>query len=149
MKVTKFTSYELIKPNLAGNTKKEVLKELVELLEKNNKIDSYDRFYQAIIERENEESTGLGRGIAIPHGRNDTVRELSFAAGISRKGIDFNSLDGKSVNLFFMIADIPNDSNNYLKLLSRLTYGLRQDELRKELLTVNKVSEVLEVLNKF
>lgn len=149
MKVSKFTSCEQIKLNLAGNTKKEVLKELVEVLEKNNKIGSYDKFYQAVIDREAEGSTGLGRGVAIPHGKCDTVKELSFAVGISKEGIDFNSLDGKPVNFFFMIADLPNDSNKYLKLLSKLSYGLRKDELRNELLEVDKKSQVLEILDKF
>ena len=149
MKITEFTSCKQIKLELDGNTKNEVLKELVSLLENNNKINSYDKFYQAVISRESESSTGLGREIAIPHGKSETVNELSFAVGISKTGVDFDSLDGKAVKLFFMIADLPGPSQDYLKLLSKLSYGLRKDELRNGLLNASDKDQVLKILSKF
>jgi PTS system fructose-specific IIA component len=98
-----------------------------------------------IIEREREGSTGFGRGIAVPHGKSETVNELSLSIGRSKKGIEYHSLDGRKVNLVFMVADYPDYSPEYLKLVSTLVSWLREDNFRKELLNADGKTEFIEL----
>jgi fructose-specific phosphotransferase system IIA component len=146
MDINKLTNKNLVNLNLKGDTKKEVLKEMIELFEKENRITSADEFYQTILAREEEGSTGLGRGIAIPHGKSETVEELTLAVGRTEKGIDYNSLDGKPVNLIFMVADYKGYSPGYLKMVSKLVSKLRIDEYRKSLMNAESEAEVIKII---
>ena len=149
MDISDYTDLEQIKLDLSGNNKEEVLKELVKVLKLNQKIISESKFYEALLKREAEGSTGLGRGIAIPHGKSETVKELSLVVGRSKQGIDFASLAGGEVKLIFMIADFPGVSEEYLELLAKLTASLRNDKLRQRLLDAKDKQEILSILNKF
>jgi len=98
-----------------------------------------------IVEREREGSTGFGRSIAVPHGKSETVNELALAIGRSKKGIEYHSLDGKKVKLIFMVADYPDYSPDYLRLVSTLVSLLRDDSFRKSLLNADCKSEFIQL----
>lgn len=138
-------SKNLINLKLNTDDKEDALIEMVNLLKKEDKIESEDKFLAKIIEREREGSTGFGRGIAVPHGKSETVNELSLSIGRSKKGIEYHSLDGRKVNLVFMVADYPDYSPEYLKLVSTLVSWLREDNFRKELLNADGKTEFIEL----
>ena len=146
MDINKLTNKNLVNLNLKGNTKKEVLKEMIELFEKENRITSADKFYKTILAREEEGTTGLGRGIAIPHGKSESVKELTLAVGRSNQGIDYNSLDNQPVHLIFMVADYKGYSPGYLKMVSKLVSKLRIDEYRNSLIKSEKETEVIKII---
>lgn len=148
MQITKMISKNLINLELNTDNKEDALIEMVNLLKKEDKIESEDKFLAKIIEREREGSTGFGRGIAVPHGKSETVNELSLSIGRSKKGIEYHSLDGRKVNLVFMVADYPDYSPEYLKLVSTLVSWLRDDEFRNKLLDAENKSEFIKLFRK-
>ena len=145
MKISELLDENLIELNLKGEVKEEALAEMVELLKEEDKITDKDKFYQTILEREQEGTTGLGRGVAIPHGKSDVVNDLALVVGRSKEGIDFNSRDGQPVHLFFMVADYEGHSPEYLKMVAQLTRNVRQDDYREELLQADSEKEIIEI----
>lgn len=148
MKITEMIDNNLISLDLKIDNKKEALRKMVGLLKKGDKIQSEDIFLKKIIEREREGSTGFGREIAVPHGKSETVNELSLAIGRLNKGVEYNSLDGRKVKLIFMVADYQGYSPEYLKLVSNLVSWLRDDEFRNNLLSAENKSEFLDFFRK-
>ncbi|MFP4021002.1 MAG: PTS sugar transporter subunit IIA [Halanaerobium sp.] len=148
MKITQLLNQNLIELNLEIENKEDALKEMVSLLRKEDKIQSQDKFLAKIIEREREGSTGFGRGIAVPHGKSETVNELSLAIGRLKEGIEYHSMDGKKVKLIFMVADYQGYSPEYLKLVSKLVNWLREDDFRKSLLSAENKKKFIDLFQK-
>jgi PTS system nitrogen regulatory IIA component len=94
MQITDFLGADAVKMVLESKTKKDAIKELVELLVQNGKVKDKKRMVQTLLEREELGSTGIGQGIAIPHGKSDTVSDLAAAVGLAPAGIAFDSLTG-------------------------------------------------------
>jgi nitrogen PTS system EIIA component len=88
----------------------------------------------AVLERESVQSTGIGFGVAIPHGRSDAVRELSMVAGVSRYPVPFDAIDGEPVRLFFLIVGPEASAGLHVKILSRIARLVRRDAVRQQLL---------------
>ncbi|TDX52741.1 PTS sugar transporter subunit IIA [Orenia marismortui] len=149
MKLSNLLTFNLIKVGLEGDNKEKVLEEMVDLFEKDGRISSKEEFYHKILEREAAGTTGMGRGVAIPHGKSEVVKELSFAMGISKKGVDFDSRDNRPVQIFFMIADFAGQSSGYLNLLSQISTLIRKEEFRKEILKVENKDEVIDIIKKY
>lgn len=145
MKITNMIEENLIKLDLNIDNKKDALKTMVQLLKKEGKIKSESQFLAKIIERESEGSTGFGRGIAVPHGKSETVNELSLSIARTKKGIDYHSLDGQKVKLIFMVADYQGYSPKYLKLVSNLISWLRDEEFRNKLLRTTNKTDFIEL----
>ncbi|CCU79733.1 PTS system, fructose-specific IIA component [Halanaerobium saccharolyticum subsp. saccharolyticum DSM 6643] len=148
MKITEMIDKNLIDLDLNIDNKTDALSKIVHLLKKEDKIKSEDKFLAKIIEREREGSTGFGRGIAVPHGKSETVNELSLAIVRLNKGIEYHSMDGRKVNLIFMVADYQGYSPEYLKLVSKLVSWLRDNEFREDLLSAENKSEFFELFRK-
>jgi len=148
MKITEMIDKNLIDLDLNIDNKTDALSKIVHLLKKEDKIKSEDKFLAKIIEREREGSTGFGRGIAVPHGKSETVNELSLAIVRLNKGIEYHSMDGRKVNLIFMVADYQGYSPEYLKLVSKLVSWLRDNEFREDLLSAKNKSEFFELFRK-
>jgi len=146
MKITDLLSKETIKLNLESTTKKDVLVELANILEKADKLNDLNEFLEAVNARENEFSTGIGKGIAIPHAKTDAVKTPSLVFGKSNSGIDFDSADQKDSHLFFLIAVPEKSSNEHLKILSKLSRSLMHDELRESLINASSSEEVIQLL---
>lgn len=120
--------------DLKATTKMEVIDELIEILVKDNKISDKEKFKEAVLKREEEFSTGIGLGIAIPHGKSNAVIEASIVFGKSSKGIDYQSMDDEPANLFFLIAVPEESSNLHLKALSEISRKLMHTETREALM---------------
>ncbi|WP_413155210.1 PTS mannose transporter subunit IIABC [Bacillus subtilis] len=146
-KLTDIISPELIEPNLSGETRDDIIDELIQKLSRRGALLSESGFKQAILNREQQGTTAIGMNIAIPHGKSETVREPSVAFGIKRSGVDWNSLDGSEAKLIFMIA-VPKESrgNQHLKILQMLSRKLMDDNYRERLLSVQTTEEAYKLL---
>jgi len=134
VQIKEFLDKKAIKAKLKSQTKEEVLKELVSLLEKTNQITDRKEFLKVIQEREELGSTGIGYNIAIPHARSSAIKSLVGAFGISKEGIDFDALDKEPVHLFFLLGAPQNASGNYLKALAIVSRFLRRKRARQDLM---------------
>lgn len=138
---------ELIELNLKSRTKDEVLRELSDLLPIDEK--SKEMLIETLKKREELGSTGVSRGIAIPHCRSLLVKKLYVIVGRSKKGIDFKSLDGKPVHVFFLIIAPPQEpSNQYLIALGKIAQMARELSKKKEILEIEDKEDFLRFLSK-
>ena len=132
-----------IKFNLTSQTKADVINELINILYEDGKLSNKDTYREAVLRREKEFSTGIGMGIAIPHAKDNSVKEAALTLGISREGIDYNALDGTLAHLFFLIAVPANSNDVHLKLLSYISRKLMHEEVRDRLLSAKTYNDVL------
>ena len=123
MKLADILKQESVGIDLKSTEKDDVLKELVGLLGKG--IKDRKKVVKALVDRENLGSTGIGQGIAVPHGKMSTIQHLVAALGISKKGVDFNSLDGEPVYIFFLLIAPRDSAGPHLKALARISRILR------------------------
>ncbi|PGF23316.1 PTS mannose transporter subunit IIABC [Bacillus thuringiensis] len=147
-KLTDITSLELIETNLKGETRDDIIDEMIQKLKHVGALHSMTEFKQAIMNREQESTTGIGMNIAIPHGKSAAVRKPSVVFGIKQSGIDWKSLDGTEAKLIFMIA-VPkgNEGNEHLKILQMLSRKLMDDSYRERLLSVQTKAEAYKLLD--
>ncbi|TYS17731.1 PTS mannose transporter subunit IIABC [Rossellomorea vietnamensis] len=147
-KLTDITNIHLIETELGGNTRDDVIDELIEKFDKNQILQSKTDFKQAILNREGQSSTGLGMNIAIPHGKSKAVKRPAVAFGIKRDGVDWKSLDGSDAKLIFMIA-VPEESagDAHLKILQMLSRKLMDEDFRNQLLSVKTKEEAYRLLD--
>ena len=132
MKLSERLTPNRIRIPLTSQTKDEVLQELVSILPDRDD-EERERILQAILDREAKMSTGIGQGVAIPHGKCECVREMEIAFGISPQPIDFASLDGKPVQVFFLLVSAPDKSGPHIKALAQISRMLSSPSLREEL----------------
>jgi PTS system fructose-specific IIC component len=135
--------------DLKASEKIGVIRELAQLLIEQGMISEPEEFYAAILKRENLESTGIGSGVAIPHARTRSVRQLVLAFGRSPTGIDFNSLDGKPCFDVFLIAAPEDKKSEYITTLARLSKFLRREEVRAELARAQTPDEVVDIVRRY
>ncbi|MBN2411557.1 PTS sugar transporter subunit IIA [candidate division KSB1 bacterium] len=134
--------------DLKATSKEEVLGELLDLFIKEKIIRNKQIVMEMLHQRETLGSTGIGKGVAIPHGRTTAAIDVVIAFGKTDNGIDFNAIDGKPVNLFFMIIAPPNDDENkYLPALGSLVTILKNDKNRKKLQQITTYSELISILS--
>ena len=144
MKILEYLVPERIKVNLEGKTKEEIIKEMAQLFVKSEvlKPEDLEEFVKEINEREKLTPTGMQDGIAIPHARTPLVKELSLALGISREGVDFESMDGEPSKLIFMIAAPEETKKEHLDLLAEISKLSYEEELVEELKTASTIEEI-------
>jgi len=131
---------------LDAKTKDEALRELAGVVAGASEVNDADGLLEAIFEREQIMSTGIGLGIAIPHAKIPTVTDFVVGFGKVRGGLDFNSLDGKPVHFIVMIAGPHDQQERYLQLLARITLKLKDAAVRRRLSEADDVEGILEAL---
>ena len=145
MELRDFFSEDAIKLELAGNTKDEILKELIELLGLDDKSEGM--LFKMLKRRENLGSTGIGRGIAIPHCRSLVVSKLRVAFGRKSPGVDFKAIDEKPVYFFFLIVAPPLEvSNQYLPVLGKIAQFSKEADVPERLLKLKEPREFMQLL---
>ncbi|MBP1708341.1 MAG: fructose transporter subunit [Deltaproteobacteria bacterium] len=147
MKIVDFLKEEWILPDLRGTDKTSVLKELSAPLVEPCRMKSHDDLLSILAERERLESTGIGGGLAIPHGRVKTLSDFAIALGRSVKGVDFDSIDRKPTHLFFLVMAPENSAANNLKLLGRIVTLLKDASFRKRLMEAKTQREIFQALS--
>ena len=148
MKLSDLIDSKAIVSELESTTKEEVIKELVEVLGAAGKIDAKDtkKLTAALMAREQLGSTGIGQGLAVPHAKHNSVGNLVAAFGRSKKGIDFDSLDGEPVYLVFLLLSNKDASGQHLEALAYITKLLRDDLFCRFLREAKDTAEVIELL---
>jgi PTS system nitrogen regulatory IIA component len=145
MELREFFSEDAIKLELEGETKDDILKELISLLSLDEKSEGM--LYKMLKRRENLGSTGIGRGIAIPHCRSLVVNKLRVAFGRKSRGLDFKAIDEKPVNFFFLIVAPPLEvSNQYLPVLGKIAQFSKEPDVPQRLLSLTEPKQFLELL---
>jgi len=132
--------------DLKGETKEEIIAELVNSLHLGDAINDKDKVLQAVLEREKIMSTGIGDGIAIPHGKSDAVVKLVAALGTQKRGVDFEALDGEPAYVFFLLVSPANVSGPHIKALARISRLLKNDDFKKRLIAASSSEEIISVI---
>ncbi len=135
-----------IQADLKSGTKKEVLKELVQTLSSAHGLKNSSGILEALLEREELGSTGIGQGIAIPHGKSDAVGKVVAAMGISKRGIEFDALDGEPAFIFFMMIAPSNSAGIHLKILAKISRLLKDKFFRQALREAKTPQEALKLI---
>ena len=148
MKITDLLEEKAIRLNSLASSKEEVLNQMINLISQTGNIVNKQEFKETVLKREKEGTTGIGEGIAIPHGKSRAVKKACLAAMVLPKGVEFEALDGKKVNLIFMIAAPENQENTHLELLSRLSALLMDEKFREELKGAKTPAEFMKIINK-
>ena len=147
MKITELLTKETVLLSIEGKGKHAVINELIDLLDRAGKLSDREQFKAAILKREEQGSTGLSNGIAIPHAKDFTVKKAAIAFGKSMTGVDFEALDGQPSHIFLMIAAPEGANQIHLETLSRLAIILMKEEARQKLITASTVHEILNTID--
>ena len=137
---------ETISLDLKGSTKEEILSEMVDLMVASGHIRDRDAVLRAIVDREKRMSTGMQNGIAIPHGKTDSVDCLLAALGIKRAGVDFGALDGQPSTIFVMTVSPDSRTGPHIQFLAEISRPLNDAAVRSKLLAATSREEVLRLL---
>jgi PTS system fructose-specific IIC component len=148
MRIVDLLHKQGINLNFNPSTKEQCINELVDLMDKTGNLNNKEEYKKAILAREELSTTGIGEGIAIPHGKTSAVKKASLAAAISKNGVDYDSLDGAPAQLFFMIAVPDNSDNLHLEVLARLSTILMDEKFRTSLINSSDKDEFLKLIDK-
>lgn len=146
MKFSELINKNYIIPEFKGSTKKQVLEELVEALASNNVEIDKVVLLNALLEREKLGSTGIGDGVAIPHGKMNGLDNIILLFGKSGQGVDFDAIDRKPVCMVFLLVAPADSAGLHLKALARLSRMLREKEFKNSLLMASDAEALLKII---
>ena len=132
--------------HLKGTTKEEIVDEMIDVLFKAGKVTDKDAARECVLDRERKMSTGMKHGIAIPHGKTDTVKDLVACIGISDNPVDFDSLDQEPCRIFIMTLSPVNKTGPHLQFLAEVSLLFQSPEKRQEILDTQDKAEVIRIL---
>lgn len=148
MRITDLIDKRSVSLDASPSSKSEALDTIVDLMCKSGKITDRETYRQKVYDREEESTTGIGEGIAIPHGKCDAVKAPGLAAMVVKNGVDFDSLDGEPATLFFLIAAPNTEDNVHLDVLSKLSMMLMDEDFSNSLKNAKSVDEFLSIIDK-
>ena len=143
MKVSDLLNTKLVISELNSTKKNDVLNELLDLFKNDPRVLDLEKVKTAVMDREQIMSTGVGKGFAIPHGKTSAVSEIIGAFGKSSKSIEYDSLDGKPVNLIFLLVGKDILVSSHIKLLSRISRLMNKDDFRNRLTNASSTEEII------
>jgi len=144
MKITDILNEDVVRVNLPGTTKTEIINAMVDLVATQSKVLDKEKVREAIFERERVMSTGVGKGFAVPHGKTDGVSDIVGALAITAQPIDYQSLDEQAVRIIFLLVGRENMVSPHIKLLSRVSRLMNKDEFRDRLLQATTPAGIIE-----
>jgi fructose-specific phosphotransferase system IIA component len=147
MKVSELLKQEFIIPELNGETKEEIINELIDLFNNDPRVEDIEKVRSAVLDREKIMSTGVGKGFAIPHGKTSAVKEIVGAFGKIKNGIDYQSLDGNPVQLVFLLVGKDTLISTHIKLLSRISRLMNKDDFRHRLTEAIDADEIVKLFS--
>ena len=148
MKVLDLLNKNCIVADLKGQTKEDVINELINLFKDDSRVIDLEKVRDAVLEREKIMSTGVGKGFAIPHGKTNAVTDILAAFGKTTRPIEYDSLDGHPVYLVFLLVGKDNLVSKHIKLLSRISRMMNKDEFREKLIQAKDSEDILEIFKK-
>ena len=146
MNLKSVLSKDTISLHLKGTTKDEIINELLDILVAAKKIENREVAFKAIMDRENKMSTGMKHGIAIPHGKSSSIRDLVACIGISDNPVDFDSLDHQPCQIFIMTLSPVEKTGPHLQFLAEISLLFKNSEKRKDILAASTPEQVLRIL---
>ncbi|MBX7151517.1 PTS sugar transporter subunit IIA [bacterium] len=146
MKLSEILTEQLIKIPLEKFDKKDIIAEMIEVLSHSGKVLDKEKVVQAVLEREQMMSTGIGNSVAIPHGKSQGVQDLIVALGITSQDVNFDALDGKPVRIVFMLVGPEKSSSIHIKMLSRISRLLNQAAFRKKIIDCKNAHDALQII---
>ena len=149
MNFADFVSREAIRAQLAAGDKEGAIREMVQALLDAGTINpgEFESIVEAILKREELGSTGIGRGVAVPHTKHASVKRVVGSVAISREGVDFASLDGETVQLFFLLVSPPDRPGDHLRALENISRQLRDDTFCKFLKQAKSAEDIQQLLD--
>ncbi len=149
MKFADFVSVDAIRAELTAEDKPGVIRELAEALQEAGKIaaNEVDSIVKAVMKREELGSTGIGRGVAVPHTKHPSVDRLVGTVGVSPGGVDFDSLDGEKVQLFFLLISPPDRPGDHLRALENISRQLRDETFCRFLKKAKSAEDIRQLLD--
>lgn len=145
MKISDLLSKEVIISELKSIDKFEAIDELIELFTSDLRVEDIEDVRKNVFDREKIMSTGIGKGFAVPHGKSDSIKEIIAAFGRSKKGIDYEAMDGQPVNLIFLIVGRNDLISTHIKLLSRISRMMNKDDFRNRLLSASDSEQIYNI----
>jgi len=146
MQLADLLKKELVNADIKARTKTAVLAELVNIIIQSGIMLDQNAVVQVLLQREKLGSTGIGQGIAIPHGKINNINDLIVAFGRSIEGVDFESMDGKPAHLFFLLLAPENSAGKHLKALAKISKMLKMDNFRKTLLEAKSQDDLYKLI---
>lgn len=137
---------ETVELNLKGTTKESIIDEMLDILVKAGKITDKAAARECVLDRERKMSTGMKHGIAIPHGKTDTVTDLVACIGISNEPVDFDSLDQEPCRIFIMTLSPVNKTGPHLQFLAEISLLFKSSEKRQKILDTADKAEIIKIL---
>ncbi|MBW8014557.1 MAG: PTS sugar transporter subunit IIA [Planctomycetes bacterium] len=148
MILTQILQPTCVKVPLDSNDKDSAITELVDMLAAASQIEDRDTVLEAVLIREQTRSTGIGSGIAIPHGKCRGVKELVMAIGIAKEPIEFDSIDQKPVSIIILLASPTDKTGPHIQALARISRLMLDDKFKEQLLTAKSAENVYDLINK-
>ena len=145
MKLSDHISEEVVCLDIKDSVKDEALKELAELLRPSRYITNFDAYLKDVFVREQLGTTGIGKGVAIPHARTDTVKDFVVAVGRSSEGVNFQAIDDQPVKLIILMGTPPGKVGEYLRILAHLSYLLKRGGFVESLMQVADKEAVVQL----
>ena len=146
MKISEILHRSAIIADLKSNDKKGVLEELAAAVSGTTEADS-QQILKVLLEREQLGSTGIGGGIGIPHGKLNAINSIVVGFGLSRGGVDFDSLDNKPVHIFFLLITPENSTGSHLKVLAQISRLLKQSDFKNRLMKAETVDDIVQIIH--
>jgi len=147
MRLTDVLNEDFVNISLSGKNRDECIKELIDKLADAQSINSAESIFDAVLEREKIMTTGVGNGIAIPHCKHSDSPKFSVCLWIQQKGINFQSIDKKDVNIIFLLVGPENNPGLHIKLLSRISRLMSNEDLRQQLLGCKSEKEAFDLIH--
>ncbi|MBU0474192.1 MAG: PTS sugar transporter subunit IIA [Bacteroidetes bacterium] len=147
MKIVEILKLEEIKIDFTGTTKDSVLNEMIDSFIGDSRVLDIEKVRTVVLEREKIMSTGVGNGFAIPHGKTNMVSEMVAGFGVLKNPIEFEALDGNPVNLIFLLIGQEDAVGQHIKMLSRISRIMNQENIRTKLANANSGEEILQIFD--
>lgn len=144
--IFKYIYLDGINLDLKSKNKISLLKEMFKGMEDHKDILDKEKLFEALVKREELGSTGIGKGVAIPHAKNENVKNIIISIGVLKEGIDYQSIDGEKVNLVFMFFSPIDLNHEYLTTLAKISRYIKEDEFRNSILNAKSKEEVYEII---
>jgi mannitol/fructose-specific phosphotransferase system IIA component (Ntr-type) len=149
MKLSEYLPANHINHDLVGNTKIEIIEELLGLMRDLKLIDQYELALNDILDREGYLSTGLENGLAIPHAKSDSIEKLAIVFGLKKGGVPFESLDGKPAENIFLVLSPKDTSGPHIQALALITRNLKDTETREKIKNSTSAEEIEGIIQEF